>query len=100
MKFMILAKPRAEAPALSDPVAANQAAKEDIKAAMESGLFECAYQFITGGGFAIANADTGEALWAALTAYPLYQQFDWQVKPLVDLGFVFDKSLERLSEAG
>ena len=100
MKFFILVNPLDDAPKLKDPLATNKAAKAFIEEMLASGQFECAYQFVTGGGIAIANIDSAEEMWQKLVEYPLYSQFDWEVEPLVDLNFVFEKAIARMEKTG
>ena len=96
MKFLILSKLRQGAPAPKDRAASVKAAKATIDRALKNGEFDCTFQRMTGGGVAIANANSAEELWERLTTYPLYTQFEWHVEPLVDIGFVLTKAIGRL----
>ncbi len=99
MKFLVLAKPNTRAPAMENPLATYQAAKEYLDAKLADGTFDCVYQFADGRrGIGIANADSHEELWEKLTAYPLYPFQDYKVQALVDLDYVFDKSFERIKK--
>ena len=85
---------------LEDPVAARKAAREEIKASLADGRNDCVYQFADGRrAVAIANAESAEAIWERLTSYSLYALQDYEVHPLVDVDFVFERTLERMKEA-
>ena len=97
MKFLLLVKNKENAPALDDPFMATKAARDYLHQGMTDGLIECVYQFSSGNrAMAIAEADTAEELWETLTTYPLYEVQDYEVHPLTDVDFVFEKYLKRL----
>lgn len=56
-----------------------------IKAKLDDGSLDCAYNLIGGGGLGIGNADSHEQILAELLEYPLYPFFTWEVTPLLDL---------------
>jgi hypothetical protein len=100
MKFLILMKHRKGATPSEDPVAASKAARAALKASVADGRMDCVYQFADGRrAVAIMNAESAEAVWERLTAYPLYSLQDYEVHPLVDVDFVFERTLERMKEA-
>jgi hypothetical protein len=100
MKFLILVKHRKGATPLENPVAARKAAREEIKASLADGRMDCAYQFADGRrAVAIVNAESAEAIWEFLTSYSLYSLQDYEVHPLVDVDFVFERTLERMKKA-
>ena len=100
MKFLILMKHR-DAPApVDDPIAASKAAREALKAGLADGSMDCVYQFADGRkAVVIANAASAEEVWEMLTSYPLYPLQDYEVHPLVDVDYVFGRSIERMEEA-
>ena len=99
MKFLILSKPRAGAPAPENPLAVNQAAKEYLDAMLADGTLDCVYQFADGrGAMSIGNVDSHEELWEKLTAYPLSPFQEHKIHALVDVDYVFDKSFERIKK--
>jgi len=100
MKFLILMKHREAAAVLEDPVAANKAAREALKAGLADGSMDCVYQFADGRrAVVIANAASAEEVWEMLTSYPLHPLQEYEVHPLVDIDYVFRRSLERMEEA-
>ena len=97
MKFLVLMKHRKEATPLENPVAASETAREAIKAGLADGSLDCVYQFTDGRrAVAIANAKSAEELWESLTSYPFYSLQDYEVHPLIDVDFVFARTLERM----
>ena len=100
MKFLILVKHRKGATPLENPVAARKATRAELKAGVADGRLDCVYQFADGRrGVAIANEESAEAMWERLTSYPLYALQDYEVHPLVDVDFVFERTLERMKRA-
>jgi hypothetical protein len=100
MKYLILAKQREGAISSAPPIAAYEAAQDVLKAALAEGRIDCIYQFADGRrGVTIVNAESGEALWETLYFYPLFSVQDYEVYPLVDVNFVFDKAIERMKKA-
>jgi hypothetical protein len=75
-------------------VALLEASKEMMQAWLEQGRMECAYGFPTGGGFCIGSYDSHEALMDTLLEYPHYPLMDWEITPLVDADYGFDKFIE------
>ncbi len=99
-KYLILMKHRREATPPADPIVADKAAREGLKAALADGRMDCVYQFADGRrAVSIVNAESAEAVWEMLTSYPLYSVQDYEVHPLVDIDFVFNKALERMKKA-
>jgi muconolactone delta-isomerase len=90
MKFLILARPR-PSPLPPQALAAMLTATRDwLKQRQARGEFDALFSFVDGGGGAIGNYDSHEALNAAIQEYPLNPITDWQIYPLCD----FDKSIE------
>jgi len=82
-------------------VAMLQASKELVNAWLESGLADCAYGFPAGDGFCIANHDSHETLMDTIVEYPQYPFMDWEITPLVDANYSFDKFIAYFkSQAG
>jgi len=99
MKFLILVKGRVGAPPLPDPLAALQESKEYLDAMLADGRLDCIYQFVNGHqAVGVANADSAEELWENLTAYPFSPVQEYEVHPLADVNYVFDKGIERLQK--
>ena len=90
MKFLVLTTPRTGAEPPADREATNRAAKAALEGWLAEGQLECAYQCLGGGGVAIANADSAEELLATMWAYPLHDQFDWHVEPVLDVLKAFE----------
>ena len=93
MKFLIVAK-------LGGAPLAPETAFETYKAAkaygnklLEDGKQDCMYAFFGGGGMAIANADSADEVYRNLTKYPMWQNFLWEVTPLLDWDQTFDSLL-------
>ena len=100
MKFLVLMEHRKEVTPLKNPVAASETAREAIKAGLADGSLDFVYQFADGRrAVAIANAKSAEELWETLTSYPLYSLQDYEVHPLVDVDFIFARTLERMKKA-
>jgi hypothetical protein len=95
MKFLVLTKPYPGAPMPKDP-AVYQATMAWVKKGLESGQLDCIYQLVSRGGVAIGNANSAEEMWGAIASYPFFEQFEWEIEPLVDLSFVLNFALERL----
>lgn len=100
MKFLVLVKdvrPHREAP---DLAALYQAAQDYLNRAAEDGLLDSVYQYASGrGAVAIVDVGSGEQLWEMISAYPLAFAQEYEVIPLVDVNFTFDKALELLTTA-
>lgn len=95
MKFLVLTTPKHELPEDEAHLDLYREAREYIESYMQSGMLDCLYQRLTGGGVLIAKADTAEQLWEALTSYPMYAYFDWHIEPLVDIFYAFERLLQR-----
>jgi muconolactone delta-isomerase len=76
-------------------IALMQAAKEHQMGLLEDGTLDCVYGFLEGnGGFAIANADSHEDAQTILLQYPLFMNYDWEVKPVCDLIPQYDRFID------
>ena len=99
MKFLVLTKSRVGAPPLPDPIAALQASKEYLDVMLADGSLDFVYQFASGHqAVAVVNAETAEEMWEKLTAYPLSPVQVYEVHPLADINYVFEKNLERMQQ--
>jgi len=99
VKFLVLVTPRADAPVSQDWLTLYQAAKAWIESRLKSGQLDCIYQRLEGRGVAIVNVNTAEELWEGIASYPLTAQCEWQVEPLFDVGYVFNRAIEMLKKA-
>ena len=97
MKFLVLSRPRTDAPVPRDALTLYQTAEEWLDSALKSGQIDCVYQRVGGGGVAIVNADTAEELWEGIASYPLTAQLEFQVEPLVDVRYAFNRVNEMLT---
>ena len=97
MKFLVMAKIRAGTPL---PSAAVQGQKEVINRFLKSGVNDCVYLFPDGGGFGIANADSGEHLMQLLTEIPTYPFLDWEVRTLSEFNQGMDRVIQALKSQG
>lgn len=67
-----------------------------VQKGKETEQLDCIYQLMSRGGVAIGNANSAEEMWGAIASYPFFEQFEWEIEPLVDLGFVLNSAIERL----
>jgi hypothetical protein len=65
-----------------------------MKAAIENGDADCAYNFFGGGGLALANGDSHEGVLGDLLSYPMYPFFAWEVVPLINFEEGVNKYIE------
>lgn len=79
-------------------VAIFEAAKEHTNARLADGRFECAYGFLAGEGFCIANYDSHEVLMDDLLIYPQYPFMEWEITPLVDANHSYDQFIKHAKE--
>ncbi len=89
MKYLTVAKPGTTQIPVEQGAELLQVGLSWIKAKLDDGTLDCAYNLFGGGGFAIGNADSHEQILANLLEYPLYPFFTWEVTPLLD----FESSL-------
>jgi muconolactone delta-isomerase len=94
MKYLTVAKPGPTPIPRERGVELLQAAKEWIITKLADGSLDCVYNFFGGGGFAIGNADSHEALLAVLLSYPMYPFFDWEVEPILEFSQSIDQYIE------
>ena len=85
MKYLIVAKPGTTQIPVEQGAELLQMGLSWIKANLDDGTLDCAYNLIGGGGLGIGNADSHEQILADLLEYPLYPFFSWEVTPLLDL---------------
>lgn len=99
MKFLVLTKSRVGASPLADPFAALKASKEYLDGMLADGSLDFVYQFASGHqAVAVVNAASTEEIWDKLTAYPLSPVQEYEVHPLADINYVFEKSIERMQQ--
>ena len=93
MKYLVMAEPgeRVVPPDMAHTLL--DAAADWIRDRLEDEHVECVFFFPTGGGFAVANAESHEELQKLLVSYPLYPFMKWDLKMLIDWqrGFEINK---------
>jgi muconolactone delta-isomerase len=67
---------------------------------LSDGTMETAYAFTTGGGISIVNAESAEALNAALLSAPAFPIATFNVTPLADISTALSSAVEALERAG
>jgi len=82
MKFFLQATPRRDR---IPSAAVIDASLAWIKARLDDKTFDFCYGFIAGGGVAICNADSADAMLKLLMNYPGYSFSDFKVDPLCDI---------------
>ena len=88
MKFLVTATPRRlQLP----PAGLIDASKAWLNARLADKTMDCCYAFITGGGVAVMNGDSAEAITTALMEYPAFIANDWNVQPLCDINHSLDQ---------
>jgi len=63
---------------------------------LADGTLDSAYNLPAGGGVAIINADSHEALTEILSSYPLQPWVQYEVHPLSDVKHAFDLTIKAL----
>ncbi len=96
MKFLVVAEPREGVQAPENYRELIQATTKWFEAKLADGSVDCVYQTVDGGGLAIVNVDSHEALWKQLMSYPLGMLVNFRAEPLIDIQFTFKKILESL----
>ena len=91
MKYLTTAKPGLTPIPPDQALNLLQASKAWIDAKIADGSLDCTYNFFGGGGFAIGNGDSHEAILNDLLDYPMYPFFTWEVVPLLD----YEQSFEQ-----
>ncbi|HLF74768.1 MAG TPA: DUF3303 family protein [Anaerolineales bacterium] len=93
MKFLVLSKYRT---GQHPPESAElfQQTQEWIGARLADETLDCAYNLPAGGGVAIVNAGSHEALTEVLSSYPLQPWTSYEVHPLSDVRQVFDLAIK------
>src|SRR5574341_1513331 len=95
MKFLVLGRLRVGASLPDDKALALwQATKEWTQAHLADGMLDCAYNLPAGGGAAIINASSHEALTEILSAYPLQPWIQYEVHALSDVNHLFDLAIK------
>jgi hypothetical protein len=90
---LVLAKPGGEPLLQENAAEVYKAAQAFGNERLENGMYDCAYAFFKGGGFAIVNADSHDEVYNQLLKYPMFAQFIWEVKPLLDWNKTFESIL-------
>jgi muconolactone delta-isomerase len=96
MKFLVFSKSRTgQNP--PESVDLFQQTQDWMSARLADGTLDCAYNLPAGGGVAIVNADSHEALTEVLSSYPLQPWTSYEVHPLSDVKHVFDLAIKAFS---
>ena len=93
MKYLTITRPRTAIP----PEAATglfQAAKACLNARVADGTLGFVHAFPAGGGVAVTNADSHEALLNSLREYPLFPFTALEMEPLVDINQSFNSAVQ------
>ncbi len=92
MKFYMAMKtrPNNSPLPLEQEVSILQASREFVNARIQDGRFDCAYGYVHGEGFCVANAESPEALMADLLSFPAFPRFNWEIVPLVEFNASYD----------
>lgn len=85
MKFLVIATPRPN-PMIPPPALAEilKAQRSWLQARRSDGTFECNYAFPNGGGMAVVNVDSHEALSEMVFDAPAFAVTDLEIKTLND----------------
>jgi muconolactone delta-isomerase len=85
MKFLVFARPRtgANVPEENIPTLFKET-REWFNECLANGTADCFYNLPAGGGVAIINANSHEALTEILSAYPLQPWMQYELHPLSD----------------
>lgn len=67
-----------------------QASKAWIDSKLADGTLDFVYNFFSGGGVSVGNAESHEKILADMLSYPMYPFFDWDVEPLLEWKGSFD----------
>ena len=97
MKYLVFARPRVGAVLPDNPLALWQATKEWTEAHLADGILDCAYNLPAGGGVAIINANTHEALTELLSVYPLQPFTQYEIHILSDVKHLFELAIKAAS---
>lgn len=92
MKFMIQSTPVNQESWPKDLLARFQACKTVVQEGLADGTTECAYMVVgSNKSVSIVDAPSHELLWQALAIYPMAPFLAFEVTPLVDMDFFFDR---------
>ena len=97
MKYLVIVKPR-EAMAQTVSSAVSQAHEEYLNRRLASGVADCTYSFVTGGGMSIVNAESHEHLAELPRQAPMYLFHERQIFPLCDFNMTIDMTLDLLRQ--
>ncbi len=82
MKFLVHATPRRDQ---IPPAPVIDASLAWIQGQLENKNMDCCYGFITGGGVAISNADSADAMLKQLMSYPGFPFVEFHVEALCSI---------------
>lgn len=99
MKFLVFATLARHGLPLKRVLPILKASKKWHEEKIKSGMIDCMYNVIEGGGISIQNHDSTEEAFDALADYPGYLLYDWEIIPLVDNSKVMDKAIARVEKA-
>lgn len=94
MKFLVTGLPGANPIPVEHGADLLQASLAWDKDKLADGMLDCSYNLFGGGGLAIANASSHEAVMEALLEFPLYPFFDWEVTPLLDFEVSYQQYID------
>ena len=98
MRFLVITRPRPTKLPPDAIVAMLTAARDWLKEQQAKGEIEVLYGFPEGGGVAIVNTPSHEALNAAVQQYPLYPMTDWSIFPLCDVEQAIELGIKLTNE--
>jgi len=100
MRFLVTTRLRPTQLPPDALVAMLTAARDWLKERQAKGELEAVYGFVDGGGVAIANQPSHEALNAAIQEYPLGPVTEWGVFPLCDADQAIEHNIKLWKERG
>jgi len=92
MKYLVIAKPRGNAPPAVLPTVLK-ATKAWVNARIADKSLDYFHGFPIGGGAGVANADSHEAMMQLLRSSPSFPFTETEVHPLVDLNASIDSAI-------
>ena len=83
---------------MEDPISVYTAARNYIRDGEEAGWLEFVYQYANGrNSVALVDLPTIEEAYNYLVDYPLYNWQEYEIHPLVDVEFSFEKGLKQMA---
>jgi muconolactone delta-isomerase len=99
MKYLVMARRNMVPMDPKTGIAVFQAGKQRDSAELAAGGMDLQYFYADGsGGFAIVNGDSHEEVYDKLLEAPYYAFMDWEVIPLIDSIYGFDKLIEMMQK--